>query len=79
MIEVLEGTSQALPHSSWEMVTVCGQASDEQDPGIDEEVPDAAKDEAVVLSCHHAAHKDCSAATVVAVAVECRQYLVSSR
>jgi hypothetical protein len=79
VIEVPEDTCQALQSSFWEMVTVCERVSDELDPGIGEEVLDAAKDGAAVLSYHHAARKDYSGATVVAVAVECRQCLVSNR
>lgn len=79
MIEVQEDTSQALQDSSWETVTAYGQASDELDPDIDEEVLDAAKDEAVVLSCHHVARRDYSVAIAVAAVVGCRQYLVSNQ
>lgn len=55
MTAVLEDTFQALRDSSWGTATVCGQASDELDPGTDEGVPGVAKDEVVELSCHHAA------------------------
>lgn len=79
MIEVLEDTFLALQGSSWETATVCAQASDELDPDIDEGVLVAATDEAVVLSCHHAARTDCFATTAVAAAVEYQGYLVSSR
>lgn len=79
MTEVLEGTSQASQNSSWETVTVCEQASDELDPDIDGVALDAAKDGVAVLSYHHDARKGYSAATVVAVAVECRQCLESNQ
>jgi hypothetical protein len=60
-------------------VTVCAQASDEPDPGIDEGVLVAVKDEAGVPSCHHAARKGYFATTAVAAVVEYQEYLVSSR
>lgn len=60
------------------METACGQVFDELDLDIAEEALDVVKDEVAELSYLHVARKDCSAAWIVVVVVECRRFLASS-